>query len=108
MTDHDALGYLAHEYGFTIVGAVIPSFSTLAEPSAQQLAALQEQIREEGVNALFVGTTVSQRLAQQLAQDLGIALVPIYTGSLSEEGGPADSYIAFMRYNINAIVDALK
>ena len=41
VTDHDSLGYLAAEYDFEIVGAVIPSFSTLAEPSAQQLAALQ-------------------------------------------------------------------
>jgi len=39
--------------------------------------------------------------------DTGVRLVFLYTGSLSEPGGPADSYIAFMRYDINAIVAAL-
>jgi manganese/iron transport system substrate-binding protein len=108
VTDHDALGYLAAEYGFEIVGSVIPSFSTLAEPSAQQLAALQDQIREQGVQAIFVGTTVNPNLEAQLAQDLGIQIVAIYTGSLSDADGPAATYLDFMRYNVGVIVDALK
>ncbi|MBX2997027.1 MAG: zinc ABC transporter substrate-binding protein [Caldilineaceae bacterium] len=108
VTDHDALGYLAAEYGFEIVGSIIPSFSTLAEPSAQQLAALQEQIRAEGVRAIFVSTTVSARMETQLAQDLGIQVVRIYTGSLSEADGPAGNYLDFMRYNVTSIVDTLK
>lgn len=108
VTDHDSLGYLAAEYGFEIVGSVIASFSTLAEPSAQQLAALQEQIRDEGVRVILVGSTVSARTETQLSQDLGIQVVRIYTGSLSEEDGPAATYIDFMRYNMNAIVEALR
>jgi manganese/iron transport system substrate-binding protein len=108
VTDHDALGYLAAEYGFEIIGSVIPSFSTLAEPSAQQLAALQNQIREQGVQAIFVGTTVNPNLEAQLAQDLGIQIVAIYTGSLSDADGPAATYLDFMRYNVGVIVDALK
>jgi ABC-type Zn uptake system ZnuABC Zn-binding protein ZnuA len=108
VTDHDSLGYLATEYGFVVIGSVIPSVSTLAEPSAQQLAALMDQIQAEEVKAIFVGSTVSARLETQLAQDLGIQVVRIYTGSLSEEDGPAANYIDFMRYNIGVIVDALK
>ena len=107
VTDHDSLGYLAAEYGFEVVGSVIPSFSTLAEPSAQELAALQEQIRAEGVTAIFVGTTINPRQETQLAEDLGIQVVPIYTGSLSEADGPAATYIDFMRYNVGKIVGAL-
>lgn len=108
VTDHDALGYLAAEYGFEIVGSVIPSFSTLAEPSAQQLAALQTQIRAQGVEAIFVGTTVNPNLEAQLARDLGIQIVAIYTGSLSDADGPTATYLDFMRYNVGAIVEALK
>jgi len=47
-------------------------------------------------------------LAAQVAQDTGTKLVFLYTGSLSEAGGEADSYIKFMRYNVNTIVEALK
>lgn len=107
VTDHDSLGYLAAEYEFEVVGAVIPSVSTLAEPSAQELAALQDQIRAESVTAIFVGTTINPQQETQLAEDLGIQVVPIYTGSLSEADGPAANYIDFMRYNVGKIVAAL-
>ncbi len=108
VTDHDSLGYLAAEYNFEIVGAVIPSFSTLAEPSARQLAALQDLIQSTGVQAIFIGTTTRPNQEAQLAEDLGIRIVPIYTGSLSAADGPAATYIDFMRYNLHAIVEALR
>ena len=108
VTDHDSFGYFAAAYDFDVVGTVIPSFSTLASPSAGELAKLQDQIEEEGVQAIFVGTTITPDIAQQLAADTGIQVVILYTGSLSDEGGPAASYVDFMRYNVTAIVNALK
>lgn len=103
-TDHDTLAYFARDFDFQIVGLIVPSFSTLAEPSAQHLAQLQDQIRAENVQALFVGSTVNPRQAEQLAQDLGIRVVPIFTDSLSAADGPAATYVDFMRYNVAAIV----
>lgn len=107
VTDHETFGYFADEYGFTIVGALIPSLSTSAEPSAQALAALQDQLTKTGVKAIFVGTTVNPRLADQIAQDLGIQVVSLYSDSLSAPDGPAATYLDFMRFNVNAIVAAL-
>lgn len=108
VTDHETLGYLAAAYGFKLVGAVLPSFSTMAAPSARELAALQEQIRSVGATAIFVGTNVNPALAEQVARDLNIAVVPIYTEELSAPDGPAPTYVAMMRYNIQAIVEALR
>lgn len=108
VTDHDALGYFAAAYDLVIVGAVVPAYSTMAAPSAQELAALQDQIEAAGVPAIFVGTTVNPNLADQIADDLGIAVVPLYTGSLSEADGPAATYVDMMRYDVNAIVEALQ
>ena len=108
VTDHDSFGYFAAAYDFDVVGTIIPSFSTLASPSAGELAKLQDQIEEESVQAIFVGTTITPDIAQQLAADTGIQVVILYTGSLSDEGGPAASYVDFMRYNVTAIVNALK
>jgi manganese/iron transport system substrate-binding protein len=108
VTDHVTFGYFAEEYGFTIVGTLIPSLSTAAEPSAQALAALQDQLNREKVPAIFVGTTVNPRLAEQLAQDLGIQVVTLYSDSLSATDGPAATYLDFMRYNVDAIVNALE
>ena len=58
--------------------------------------------------AIFVGTTIRPNQEAQLAEDLGIRIVPIYTGSLSAADGPAATYIDFMRYNVQAIVEALR
>lgn len=108
ITDHAVFGYFAHRYGLEQVGAIIPGFSTLAEPSAQELAGLEDAIRRLGVKAIFVGTTVSPNLASRVAADTNTHLIPIYTDSLSEEGGPAATYLDFMRHNVEAFVRGLE
>jgi ABC-type Zn uptake system ZnuABC Zn-binding protein ZnuA len=108
VTDHDNLGYFAAAYGFEIVGTVIPGASTLAEPSAQQLAEIEDTIRAYGVPAIFIGTTVNPNLAQRISKDTGVQLVALYTGSLSDASGPAPTYLEMMRHNVIAIVEALR
>ncbi len=108
VTDHATFGYFTERYGFEMVGAITPGYSTLSEPSAQALAELQDAIQDLGVKAVFVGNTISPRLAQRIAEDTGVRIVFLYTGSLSEAGGPASNYIDFMRYNVSQIVQALQ
>jgi len=108
VTDHQFLGYFAARYGFEQIGAVIPSYSTVAESSAQELAALEDSIRALGVKAIFVGNTVNPSLAQSVADDTGTQLVFILTGSLTEKSGPAANYLDYIRYNVKAIAEALK
>jgi manganese/iron transport system substrate-binding protein len=107
VTDHAVLGYFAARYGFEQIDTVLPGFSTLAEPSAAELARLEDAIRDYDVPAIFVGTTVNPRLVEQVARDTGTRLIALYTGSLGEPGGPADTYIALMTYDVTAIVEAL-
>ncbi len=108
VTDHTDFAYFSARYGFEQVGAVIPSVSTGSAPSAQELAALEDAIRAGGVKAVFVGSTVSPDLSRRVAEDTGVRLVFLFTDSLSASGGGAESYIEFMRYNVNAIVEALR
>jgi ABC-type Zn uptake system ZnuABC Zn-binding protein ZnuA len=108
VTEHGTMNYFAARYGFEVVGAVIPGFSTLAQTSAQELAELENQIRSLGVKAILVGNTVNPNLANQIAQDTGIQLVPIFSDSLSTPDGPAPTYLDFMRVNVDAIVEGLK
>ena len=107
VTDHDVFGYFADRYGFTVLDTIITGFSTLSEPSARHLANLREAIAEHGVPAIFVGLTVSPHVAQVIADDLGIEVVSVYTGSLSEPDGPAATYPDFIRTNVERIVGAL-
>ncbi len=108
VTDHLFLGYFADRYGFEQIGAIIPGYTTVSSPSAQELAALEEAIRRYGVPAVFVGTTVNPALAEQVAKDTGVRLVSIYTGSLTGPDGDAPTYLDYMHYDVQAIVEALK
>jgi len=108
VTDHTAFTYFVTRYGFEQVGAVVPGYSTSAQPSAQDMASLEDHIREYGVKAVFVGNTVNPDLAERVAEDTGVNLVFLYTGSLTEAGGEAGTYLEYMRYNVSAIVGALK
>jgi len=108
VTDHDDLAWFAAAYAMEVVGAVTPSFSSMAGISAQEMAALQDQIAAQGVPAIFVGATVNPRLSNQIAQDTGARVVPLYTDSLSAADGPAATYVQMMRSNAQAIADALR
>ncbi len=107
VTNHPSFGYFADRYGLEQVAAVYP-ISPGSEPSAREIAELEETIRQFGVPAVFAETTVNPKLAEQVARDTGIRLVTLYTGSLGGPGSGAESYVAMMRYNVAAIVDALK
>jgi ABC-type Zn uptake system ZnuABC Zn-binding protein ZnuA len=43
-----------------------------------------------------------------VSQDLGVPLVSLYMGTLSEAGGPAPTYLAMMEHDVRAIVEALQ
>ena len=107
VSDHYTLGYFASAYGFEIVGELLDSVSTNAQSSAQELAALEDQIRAFDVPVILVSETVNSTMAEQVAKDTGIKLVQIYSGSLGEPDGPAGTYLDMMRYNVNVIVESL-
>jgi ABC-type Zn uptake system ZnuABC Zn-binding protein ZnuA len=107
ITNHPSFGYLAGRYGLEQVGAVYP-ISPSAEPSARDIALLEDTIREYGVPAVFAESTVNPKLAQQVADDTGVKLVALYSGSLGEPGSGAETYILLIRYDVGAITDALR
>ncbi|MFN8452893.1 MAG: zinc ABC transporter substrate-binding protein, partial [Anaerolineae bacterium] len=108
VTDHDALGYFAATYHLQIVGLVVPSVSTLAEPSAQEVAALIDTIRAQHVPAVFASATVSPALSQQVADESGAKFYTLYAESLSASDGDVPTYLDLMRYNVQTVVDALR
>lgn len=108
VTDHATFGYYADRYGLEQVGAIVPSFSTNAAPSAQELAQLENAVRDQKIKAVFVGNTVNPALSEQLAADTGIRLLTLYTGSLGPAGSGVETYLDYMRYNTETIVEGLE
>jgi len=109
VTNHESLGYFADRYGFKIIGAIIPSVSTGASPSAQQLARLIDHIKATHAPAIFLETGANPQMANQVAQETGIKVVSeLFTHSTTDANGPAPTYIDMMKYDLKTIVDALK
>lgn len=105
VTDHDAFGYFARHYGITVVGTVIPSLSTAAEPAAKDVAALAATIRREGVHTVFPESSVDPRLQRAIAEESGAALgEPLYGDTLGPAGTPGATYLGMMRSNMDAII----
>ena len=109
VTDHDALGYLADAYGYEIAGTVIPSGTTLAEPSSADLAELVSVIVAEDVPAIFANSAEPSTLAEAVAAETGrdVQVVSLYVGSLGEPGSGAEDYLSMMATDANLIATAL-
>ena len=107
VSDHNVFGYFAQRYGFEYVGAVIPVFSTAADPSAKEIADIEAKITQLGVKVVFVGEIFNTALVQTVAADTGVQLVRLYIGALSDPEGPAASYLNYMQYNVAEMVKAL-
>ncbi|CAN5906007.1 metal ABC transporter substrate-binding protein [soil metagenome] len=110
VTSHDTFGYFAREYGFEIVGAVLPSVSTeSADPGAGELAALIEKVRAADVPAVFAENIVNPGLLDQVAKSAGVAVAPtLYTDALGAVGTKGETYLDLERYNVDTITTALE
>ncbi|MFB7892940.1 zinc ABC transporter substrate-binding protein AztC [Microbacterium sp. NPDC056044] len=109
VTNHHVFGYLAERYGFRVVGAAIPGGTTLAAPSASDLADLATAIERTGVPSIFAESSSPDRLMRALAEETGthVDVVELYTESLTAAGGGADDYLTMMRENTRRIATGL-
>ncbi len=107
VTNHLAYGYYANRFGLEMAGTIIPAASTMAEPSARQIAELIDKIGAAGVPAVFADSTANPDLAQQVADETGVSFHRLYTGSLTGEDGPAPTYIDYILVDTEIIVSAL-
>ena len=104
---HDAFGYFAARYDIKMYA--LQGLSTESEPSAKQVAAMIELIKREKIKALFVENMTNHRLLEQVAAETHIDIGGVlYTDSLSNDQGPAQTYIEMMKHNVSTIVKAIQ
>jgi zinc/manganese transport system substrate-binding protein len=105
VTSHDAFNYFTKRYGITVVGAVIPSQSTQAQPSAGAIAKLAAIVRRENVKAVFPESSINPDLAKTLARETGAkADYVLYGDTLGPEGSDGDTYLKMEAANADAMV----
>ena len=108
VTDHDAFDYFAERYGLRVVGAVIPSQTTQAQPSARDIARLIDLIGREHVRAVFPESSVNRRLADTIARETGASADhTLYGDSLGPAGSAGATYVGMEEANAHAVAEGL-
>ena len=106
ITNHEAFAYLGAAYGLQFIAP--QGISTDAAPSAQSVARIIRQIRQEKIPAVFVENIADTRLAERIAKEGGAKLGgTLYSDQLSPPGGRAGTYIDMVRHNIRELTAAL-
>ncbi|MCC7117422.1 MAG: zinc ABC transporter substrate-binding protein [Anaerolineales bacterium] len=106
VTNHQVFGYFAEAYGFRVADSILPSLSSEASASAQELAASIDAIKASGAPVIFLDAAENPQLAKQIAAETGVQVVN--TLSLEALTETAPTYLQMMKYNVSEIVKALK
>ncbi len=106
ITSHDAFGYFAERYQIDFRAP--RGVNNEAEPSAADLGRIIREIRREKVKIVFMENITDPRMMEQLARESGAQMGGrLYSDALSRADGPAASYLAMMRYNVERLRDAM-
>jgi len=106
VTTHDAFGYFEQAYGVSIIAP--QGVSTESEASAKDVATIIRQVKSEHIPAIFIENISDPRLAEQIAKESGAKIGgKLYSDALSNENGPAGTYITMMETNIRELTKAM-
>jgi ABC-type Zn uptake system ZnuABC Zn-binding protein ZnuA len=108
VTTHDAFGYYARRYDIEVVGALIPSLSTQAQPSGRDISRLVDQIRAERVEAIFPETKLNPRLERAVSREASVRVAPgLWADTLGPPGSPAATYPGSLAVNTGRLVEGM-
>jgi ABC-type Zn uptake system ZnuABC Zn-binding protein ZnuA len=107
LTYHDSFPYFAREYGWEVVGAIQPS--DFADPTAQDVADLIDQVRDEQIPAIFGSEVFPSPVLEQIAAETGATYVDeLRDDDLpGEAGDPEHSYLGLMAFDFRTFMGAL-
>ena len=107
LTYHDSFAYFAPRYGYEVIGAIQPA--DFSEPSAQEVAALIDQLRAEGVPAIFGSEVFPSPVLDQIGREAGVSYVDTLRDDdlPGEPGDPNHSYVGLMVYDLKIMAKAL-
>ncbi|MFG1298657.1 metal ABC transporter substrate-binding protein [Xanthobacter sp. V3C-3] len=106
ITSHDAFGYFGEAYGLVLIAP--EGVSTESEASAKDVARIIRQIKAQKIPAVFVENITDPRLTQRIARESGAKVGgELYSDALSDDKGPASTYIDMMRSNVRELSSAL-
>jgi zinc/manganese transport system substrate-binding protein len=106
ITTHDAFGYFAAAYGVVFIAP--QGVSTESEVSAKDVAKIITQIRKQKIPAVFLENVTDERLLRRIGAESGARIGgTLYSDALTDEKGPAPTYLDMMRHNVQQLSTAL-
>jgi ABC-type Mn2+/Zn2+ transport system ATPase subunit/ABC-type Zn uptake system ZnuABC Zn-binding protein ZnuA len=106
VTSHDAFAYYGKRYGLEL--NALKGISTEAEIQMSDMVRVKNRIRDSGVPAIFVESTIDPKVIQQIAQDNNIKVGgELFADSLGDEDSEGPTYITMLKHNTDVIVNAL-
>lgn len=112
VTSHDAYNYFGRAYGFQVVG--LQGISTVEEANVAARAKLTQFIKENGVKAIFVESSVSPAAIKRISEDAGVKIGgELFSDAMGtpgqiENGYDLGTYEGMVKHNLTTIVKALK
>ena len=99
---------LRRRYGIDVIGAVIPSLSTQAQPSAKDVEELVDQIKRENVEAIFPRAALSKKLEQAISRESGAEVGgQLWADTLGPEGSSGATYVDAIERNASALAEGM-
>ncbi|MEO1257672.1 MAG: zinc ABC transporter substrate-binding protein [Bacteroidota bacterium] len=106
ITSHDAFRYFGQRYGIRLEAVI--GISTEAEAQTSDIIRLNKIIKESGVPAVFIETTVNPKLIKRIAEDNNVAIGgSLFSDSIGDENSDAPTYLDMLKFNTDTIVKAL-
>ena len=106
ITSHDAFQYYGKRYGIRLESVL--GTSTDAEVQTADIVRLNRVIKESGIPALFVESTINPKVLEQIASDNHLQIGgKLYSDSIGDKDSPAPSYYDMLKHNTDVIVAAL-
>ncbi len=107
LTYHDSFPYFAQNYDWEVIGAI--EVENFEEPTPREVAGLIEQVRREGVPAIFGSEVFPSPVLSQIANEADVD----YVDDLRDDdlpGEPGDlehSWVGLMRFDYITMTEAL-
>jgi zinc/manganese transport system substrate-binding protein len=106
ITTHDAFGYFGAAYGVAFIAP--QGVSTESEVSARDVAKIITQIRKQNIPAVFLENVTDERLLRRIGEESGARVGgTLYSDALTDDKGPAPTYLDMMRHNVKQLAEAL-
>jgi len=106
LTAHDAFQYLAKDYNIKFLAPI--GISTESEASAQGVAQLIQQIKNESIKAVFIETTTNTKLIEQIADEAKVKIGgTLFSDALSKPESLGPTYLKMMHYNISLLIKGM-